>query len=134
MQLVDPLSPEAFYRPSQLERELQGQSNLVYNVKLSYFINEAKTMSIGTYINYFSDRIQVAGSEGTPDVVEKGQTVVDLVYQWEPTENLDLKASIKNLTREKFESVHQIDLLDAELPYNSYDRGMDFSVSASYKF
>ena len=134
MQLVDPLSPEAFYRPSQLERELQGQSNLVYNVKLSYFINEAKTMSIGTYINYFSDRIQVAGSEGTPDVVEKGQTVVDLVYQWEPTENLDLKASIKNLTREKFESVHQVELLDAELPYNSYDRGMDFSVSASYKF
>lgn len=133
-ELVDPIAQEAFYRPSKLERQLQGQSDIVYNVKLSYFLNEAKTMSTGLFINYFSDRVEVAGSQGTPDVVEKGQTVVDLVFDWQPTENLDLKASIKNLTKEKFESVHKVELLDAELPYNSYDRGTDFSVSASYKF
>ncbi|MEQ8350474.1 MAG: TonB-dependent receptor [Leptospiraceae bacterium] len=132
--LIDLNSKEALLSPTDLERELQGQSDLVYNAKISYFLDEAKTMSTGLFYNYYGDRISAAGSQGEPNVVEKGKGFIDLVFEYQSNDNLSMKASIKNITGEKYESVQEFPLLGSELPYNSYTIGTDFSVSASYKF
>lgn len=126
-------TPESFLRPSQLERPLQGQSEFVYNTRLSYFLDKEKTSSIGLYYNYFSDRISVAGSAATPDIIERGFGVLDLVFQYAPNDQLDVKASWKNITNAEVSSYQEI-FGNTKLPFQSYTVGTDFSVSASYKF
>ena len=91
-------------------------------------------MSAGFFYNYFSDRIEVAGSEGEPDVIEKGTGILDLVFQWQPNENWNLKASVENILNAKYESTQEVPISNTELPFRRYRPGTNYSISASYKF
>lgn len=120
--------------PTNLERRLQGQSDFVFNVKTLYYFDDEETISAGFFYNYFSDRIESAGAEGQPDVVEKGAGILDLVMQWQPTEQLSVKAAVENILNEKYETILETQLYGTELPYRSYSPGVNYSISASYKF
>tara|TARA_Y100001937_G_scaffold122491_2_gene183768 strand:- start:118556 stop:121561 length:3006 start_codon:yes stop_codon:yes gene_type:complete len=131
---LSPLDPTATLVPTSLERRLQGQSDFVYNIKALYYIDKEETMSAGFFYNYFSDRIEVAGSEGEPDVIEKGTGILDLVFQWQPNENWNLKASVENILNAKYESTQEVPISNTELPFRRYRPGTNYSISASYKF
>ncbi|GIX41680.1 MAG: TonB-dependent receptor [Leptospiraceae bacterium] len=121
--------------PTNLKRPLQGQSDLVYNLKFLYYFDESKKLGyVGLYYNYFSDRIVFAGSLGEPDIYEKGKGFWDLVASYNPAENLSIKASIKNLFNTSFETYQESNLGKYKLPYEKYNEGIDYSLSVSYKF
>lgn len=134
LSLLSPFDNQAVLVPTNLERKLQGQSDFVYNVKTLYYFDEEETISAGFFYNYFSDRIEAAGAQGEPDVIEKGTGILDLVVQWQPSEQLTVKGSIENILNTKFESVLETQLYGTELPYRNYSPGTSVSVSASYKF
>ncbi|MFN3605051.1 MAG: TonB-dependent receptor domain-containing protein [Leptonema sp. (in: bacteria)] len=121
--------------PTNLKRPLQGQSDFVYNIKLLYFFEETKKLGyIGIYYNYFSDRIVFVGAVGEPDIYEKGKGFWDFVASYNPNERLTLKASIKNLRNQSFETYQESAVGKFKLPYERYKKGIDYSISASYKF
>ncbi len=120
--------------PTNLERPLQGQSDIVYNVGLDYYIDSDRTMLVGAYLNYYGDRLTYVGAFFNGDVYEKGQEVWDLVFTYEPTEQLSVKAAWKNIFDPSFEQYQENALFGSDVPFSSYKRGMDFSISASYKF
>lgn len=121
--------------PTNLKRPLQGQSDLVYNLKFLYFFEETKKLGyVGIYYNFFSDRIVFVGSVGEPDIYEKGKGFWDLVASYSPKENLTLKASIKNIFNQSFETYQESKLSGYKLPYETYKKGIDYSLNISYKF
>ncbi|MCS7204097.1 MAG: TonB-dependent receptor [Leptospiraceae bacterium] len=121
--------------PTNLRRPLQGQSDNVYNLKFYYFFDEEKKLGyVGLLYNYFSDRVLFVGTAGEPDVYEKGKGFWDFVAAYSPIENLNVKFSIKNIYNQGFETYQKSNLGGYKVPYESYKRGTDYSLSASYKF
>ncbi len=130
-----PNDKRASLAPTNLKRPLQGQSNFVYNLKFLYFFDDSKKLGfVGIYYNFFDDRIIFVGSVGEPDIYEKGKGFWDLVASYNPIENLTIKASIKNIFNQSFESYQQSKVGKFEAPYERYKKGIDYSISASYKF
>ncbi len=127
-------SREATLSPTNLERPLQGQSDFVYNIKVSYFLNEKKTTSIGLFYNVFGDRISAVGAEGAPDTVEESTAVMDLVFSHVLNDNLKIKASIKNITDPKFKTTQEAAALGSSVLYNEYRKGISYSFGLTYKF
>lgn len=132
--LASPYDPKAVLQPSLLERPLQGQSEIVYNVGLSYFFDKSKKSNAGLFYNYFGDRIVFVGGSGLPDVYERGIGTLDIVASYAPTEKLNVKASIKNITDPWYETFQKSLIGGYEVPYTRYRKGRDISLSASYKF
>ncbi len=143
---IDPSSREALFRPTNLERPMQGQSPHVINTKAVFFLDKEKTHSLGVYYNVFGDRIRRVGANGAPDIYEQGVGLWDIVYSVEPIENFSIKLSAKNVTDERFRW-YQTDLarktlndflgyelLEEKRLYNSYRDGVNWSLSGSYKF
>ncbi len=121
--------------PTNLKRPLQGQSDNVYNLKfLVFFDKDKKTGYVGFYYNYFSDRILFPGTAGDSDIYEEGKGFWDFVASYSPLENLSIKGTIKNLFNTSFETYQKSNLGGFKVPYEVYKRGIDYSLSASYKF
>tara|TARA_B100002051_G_scaffold276780_2_gene327925 strand:- start:30080 stop:33031 length:2952 start_codon:yes stop_codon:yes gene_type:complete len=120
--------------PTNIERPLQGQSDLVYNIGLEYFFDSEQTISAGAFYNYYGDRLTYVGAFFNGDVYERGTGIWDLVFTYEPTEQLSVKAAWKNIFDPSFEQYQENALFGSDVPFSSYKRGMDFSISASYKF
>lgn len=132
--LVDPTSRRAIYNPTNLERDLEGQSPYVYNVKFNYYLDKDRLSSIGLLYNIFGDRIDAAGSSGAPDQIEKGAGVLDLVFEKKIGERLDIKAAAKNILDTRFKVVQKNPLLNnQEQIVRSYRDGVSYSFSMNYK-
>lgn len=143
---IDPNSREAVFRPTNLERPMQGQSPYVVNTKAIFFIDRETDHSIGVYYNVFGDRIRRIGAEAAPDVVERGTGEWDLVYSVSPGENLVIKVSAKNITNARYRW-YQVDpsiawandaagfeVYDEQKLYYSYRKGVDWTASLTYRF
>lgn len=132
--LVDPTSAQAAFRPTNLERQLVGQSPYVVNLRLSYYLDESKSGSVGLLYNLFGDRLAAGGANGAPDTFERGTGVLDLVYEQKFGENLSLKATIKNILDQTFEEYQENPAAGGELTTRSYKEGVGVSASLSYRF
>lgn len=132
--LVERQSRRALFSPTNLESSLVGQSEYVYNFKLSYFFDSERDGSIGLLYNVFGDRLESNGANGAPDTTEKGAAVVDLVLEDKVGENLDWKFSVKNILNTRFKVVQDNPLFGREELVNSYRTGVSYSFSLGYKF
>ncbi|MBX7057737.1 MAG: TonB-dependent receptor [Leptospirales bacterium] len=132
--LTDLAAIQAAYRPTNLERPLVGQSPYVVNLRLSYYLNEDKTGSVGLLYNYFGDRLAAGGANGAPDTYERGVGIFDLVYEQKYDENLSFKAAIKNILDARFEQYIENPLLDRQEILTSYRDGVGLSASLNYRF
>lgn len=132
--LLDSNNRAFSYDPTNLSRALQGQSEFVYNLKLDYFLTSKKNQSIGAYYNYFGNRIYAVGANGTPDAIERGVGLTDIVYTYKHDDRLDFKAAAKNITDTRFKVYQVSELTGKEELFLSYRLGVTFSVAATYKF
>ena len=106
-------------------RSLQGQSDVLFNGILGY---DYKGTSASLLINYVGESIFDAGSRGLPDVFQEELVLVDLVFSQDIGESWNIGAKVNNI----FDP--DIDITQGGEQLISYNRGISFSVGASYSF
>ena len=114
-------------RQEQIEkRKLQGQSE--YLINMQFGVDHLVTgQSITLMANYFDDRIYAAGRGIAPEI-EDGRILVDLVYQWDIDERLNIKSKVNNITDEK------VSFSRAGSETESYYQGASLSASVDWSF
>lgn len=80
---------------TSLVRPLAGQSTHLFNA-LGEFT--ASGFSARVLYNFFGDRISDVGSNGTPDVVEDGRGLLDVVLSQRLAQRLGVRVALENLT------------------------------------
>lgn len=132
--LVNALDRRAIYNPTNLERDLEGQSRYVYNVKFNYYLDKDRKSSIGLLYNLYGDRVDAAGSSGAPDQIEKGAGVLDLVFEKKLGDRFDMKVAAKNILDTRFKIVQNNPFFASrEEIVRSYRDGVSYSFSMNYK-
>ncbi|MCP5497534.1 MAG: TonB-dependent receptor [Leptospiraceae bacterium] len=124
----------AAYAPTNISRPLQGQSNYVFNLKLTYYFDKLKKASLGMFYNFFGDRIYAVGTQGTPDAYERGVGTTDLVFIYRRDDNLSFRINARNIMDTRFYIYQKDNLLGREMLYNSYRMGVSYMASLSYTF
>ncbi|MCA6059323.1 TonB-dependent receptor [Thalassolituus sp. ST750PaO-4] len=107
-------------------RKLQGQSEYLANLQIG-FDHLPSGQNITFLVNYFDDRIYKTSRALDPEI-EEGRYSVDIVYQYDATENFMVKAKANNITDEKV--VFSRDGKEIE----SYFDGANISASIEYSF
>ena len=77
-------------------RRMTQQSNWVANFQLGFDSTDTKHAATIVY-NAFGERIYFAGIDGLPDGYEQPFHGLDVVYSWYPTNNVTVKARVKNI-------------------------------------
>ncbi len=131
--LVDKNSIVALFNPTNLSRPLQGQSEFVYNIKFDTFLTKKKNQIIGVYYNYFGDRIYAVGANGTPDAIEKGVGLTDLVYSYTHDDRLDVKLAAKNIFDTRFRVYQRDEITNDEKLFMAYRIGYTITAGVTYK-
>lgn len=131
--LIDRNSIVALFNPTTISRPLQGQSEFVYNVKLDTFLTKKKNQTIGVYYNFFGDRIYAVGANGTPDAIERGVGLTDIVYSYTHDERLDIKAAAKNIFDTRFRVFQRDEVTGEDKLFMAYRIGYTFTVGVTYK-
>ena len=103
-------------------RALQGQSQWVTNLGLSYF-NEGNGTTLTALFNRFGDRIDAVGRDPNPDIVEEGRNTFDFVIEQRLWEQVSAKLSASRLLGNEVEFTQGGDIV------RSYDLGHTISVS-----
>lgn len=88
--------------PTNNVRPLAGASDYVANVALGFDSNDGMHTATLAY-NVFGERLYVAGRLGAPDGYEQPFHSLDLTYSWYRTENITVKAKLRNLLDEAVE-------------------------------
>ncbi|MDV6234608.1 TonB-dependent receptor [Leptospira ellisii] len=132
--ILDKNSTIAAYAPTNLSRRLQGQSDFVFNIKFDYFIDAKKIHAIGVYYNYFGDRIFAAGSDGSPDAIERAVGLTDVVYTFAKSENFTIKTAARNIFDTRYRVYQRDELFNEDRLFRSYRTGVSYSVSANMTF
>jgi outer membrane receptor protein involved in Fe transport len=128
------INSKAFaYDPTNLSRPLQGQSEYVFNLKWDYYLNKKKNATLGLYYNFFGDRIYAVGANGTPDAIEKGVGITDLVFQYFHQEKYEFKLAAKNIMNTRFKIYQKNEVTGRDELYLSYREGMTITFSAGIK-
>lgn len=108
-------------------RELQGQSKYLGNLQLGF--DELSTgQSITLLANYFDDRIYATSRGDSGAIMERGRMTFDIVYRYDVSETLLVKAKASNITDEPVRFTQ-----DGE-DFEKYYEGTDFSASVEYQF
>ncbi|PCE62707.1 TonB-dependent receptor [Sediminicola luteus] len=132
------------------EAPLQGASDIILNADVSFYkeFTENRNMTATLAGNYFSDRIFALGSTGRGHLVDKGFMTLDFISSFSLNEKLSLGLNLKNLLNPTIERVNEnaegdLDMDNPAIPgfledgpvtALSYKRGMNASLSLSYKF
>lgn len=122
------------YDPTNISRLLQGQSEYVFNLKWELYLTKAKNATLGLYYNFFGDRIYAVGANGTPDAIEKGVGLTDVVLQYKHLEKYDFKFAARNIMNTRFRVYQKSELTGKDELFLSYREGVNFSFSAGMKF
>lgn len=129
---------------------LQGASDVILNADIGYFkeFREDKNFSSTLAANYFSSRLFALGSTGRGHLVDQGFVTLDLISKVQLGKHFGIGLNLKNLLNPLVERVNEnaegdLDtdnpaipgfLEDGPVTVLSYKRGVDFSLSLSYKF
>ena len=120
------LSPESARFEGTDTRRLQGQSEVLGNIRLS-LENEISGQSVNLMINHAGDRISKASRSTEPEF-ESARTIVDLVWRWEVDDYLELKAKAGNISDSPVEYTRNGTTTE------KFYEGTDLSFSVSYDF
>ncbi len=132
------------------EAPLQGASDIILNGDVSYLkeFGKDKIFSSTIAANYFSSRLFALGSTGRGHLIDQGFLTLDVISKLEFNKHFALGLNLKNLLNPLVERVNEnakgnLDennpaipgfLEDGPLTVLSYKKGVDFSLSLSYKF
>lgn len=130
---IDRNSIVALFNPTNISRQLQGQSEFVYNIKFDTYITKKRNQTIGVYYNYFGDRIYAVGANGTPDAFERGVGLTDLVYSYNHDDRLDFKIAAKNIFDTRFRVYQRDEVTNEEKLFLAYRIGYTISAGLTYK-
>ncbi len=112
--------------------KLTGASDLLINSDISYFkeISEKANLMATLSYGYFSDKVKAIGTQGRGHLVDKGNSSLDFIVKSELTKKLKLGLSVKNILDPSFERIQEAQ----NVVVSSYKRGVNCSLSLSYKF
>jgi TonB-dependent receptor len=113
--------------PTNKTRGLAGASDYVVNFQLGYDSDDGYHAATLVY-NIFGERLYTAGRLGSPDAFEQPFHSLDLTYSYYPTENITVKAKLKNLMNES------VVIERGGVDVFEEDKGMEASLSAQWKF
>ena len=111
-------------------RPLQGQSPYIANASLSY-LHRPLGIDAAVSFNVFGDRLAFTGSNGTPDVYERGRASLDVTVAKE-FGPVTLRAVAQNLLDPQYETFAEYG--DRDFVYSRYQRGKTFKLSVGYTF
>lgn len=131
--LIDQNSIVALFNPTTISRPLQGQSEFVYNLKLDTFLTNKKNQTIGVYYNFFGDRIYAVGANGTPDAIERGVGLTDIVYSNNIDDKLDIKVAAKNIFDTRFRVFQRDEITGEDKLFLAYRIGYTITAGVTYK-
>jgi outer membrane receptor protein involved in Fe transport len=121
------LSNETAKLENRESRQLQGQSKYLANLQFG-FDHLPTGQSLTLLVNYFDDRIYAANRGNLEYEVEDGRTTLDLVYRYDASDVLTIKAKAQNITDSK------VSFSRADQEIESYFNGVDLSASVEYLF
>ncbi len=99
---IDTSTGEFELEVTNLNRPLTGASDVVFNLQVGFDSNDGKHSGSIAY-NTFGERVFAAGVEGLPDAFEQPFQSIDLAYQYYASNNLTIKARLRNLLDEERE-------------------------------
>jgi TonB-dependent receptor len=116
------------------KRQFPGQSPYVLNLNLNYD-NYEMGLVAGVYYNLFGDRLFITGTNGTPDVYERGYGQLDFKATKGLFERLSLSLNAQNLLNQEQVFSYTLDnkVVNKDFVYQSYKKGVTISLSLDYK-
>ena len=112
-------------------RALQGQSEIVGNLDLSYE-HFSRGASISLAYNYTGERLYSISLGSLPDVFEAPSGQLDLIWSQRFGDKLSMKFALKNLLDDSSKKFLRYD--GEESVYSEYSKGLTTSLSFTYRF
>jgi TonB-dependent receptor len=115
-------------------RPFPGQSPYLFNINLTYDKYSSNT-SFGIYYNIFGDRLFITGRDGTPDVFERGYGSLDVKASQGVFNSFIISFTARNLLNPAQEYSYTLKnkLVNKDFIYQSYKKGISYSLSITYK-
>lgn len=129
---------------------LQGASDIIINADVSYYKDFGKDKNFSSTLaaNYFSSRLFALGSTGRGHLIDQGFVTLDLISKVEFGKHFGVGLNLKNLLNPLIERINEnaegdLDtdnpaipgfLEDGPVTVLSYKRGVDLSLSLTYRF
>ncbi|WGK65644.1 TonB-dependent receptor domain-containing protein [Croceiramulus getboli] len=115
--------------------ELQGASPFLINADLNYSPTQFENYKpvANLIFSYFGDRIDVIGPDQLGNIVEKSVATLDFVLRNSIGEHWEVNFSAKNLLNPDIEFLRE-NTPDGDVPIIKFQRGVNFGLSAKYKF
>ncbi|MBI9071989.1 MAG: TonB-dependent receptor [Melioribacteraceae bacterium] len=110
-------------------RDLQGQSPYLVNVDLSYINQDWGTTASLSY-NTFGERLSKVSANLIPDVYEQPSDNLDFILSQEINDFITIKSAVKNILDSPFKEVYRHN--DKDYTYAKYNKGMSFSIGATW--
>lgn len=114
---------------SSSTRELQGQSNVILNMDLSYYNEIGTTASL--QLNTFSERLSKVSAGVSPDVYEQPDIQLDFILSQQIWNNFTFSFSAKNILNSSYKEIYRYKGND--YTFYEYKKGVRFSMGISYK-
>ena len=114
---------------SNSTRELQGQSNVILNMDLSYYNEIGTTASL--QLNTFSERLSKVSAGVSPDVYEQPDIQLDFILSQQIWNSFTFSFSAKNILNSSYKEIYRYKGND--YTYYEYKKGVRFSMGISYK-
>lgn len=112
-------------------RELQGQSEVVGNLDVSYEHYKSGS-NVSLSYNYTGERLYSVSLGSRPDVYEAASGDLDLIWSQKLSDKLSMKIALRNLLDDGTRKF--ITFNDEEAVYSEFHRGLTTSLSFSYDF
>ena len=109
-----------------LIRAMQGQPEYTANLIIGYD-NFASDQQLTLLLNQNGETIADRGIQGAADVILEPRLDVQLVYRWDISEALSLRAKVNNLLNEEFEYTQ------GGRVFQRYERGTSFQVGIDWE-
>lgn len=113
--------------PTNKVRGLAGASDYVVNFQLGFDSDDGMHAATLVY-NVYDERLYTAGRLGSPDAFEQPFNSLDLTYSFYPTENIIVKAKLKNILDES------ITIERGGVDIYEEDKGQEGSLSVQWQF
>ena len=113
--------------------KLTGASDVLINSDISYekqFSEDANLIATLS-VAYFSDKLRAIGTQGRGHLIDQGNHTIDFIVKSNVSKKIKIGLSLKNITDPSYNRVQQG---DKNTLVASYKKGMNFSLSMSYKF
>ncbi|MGD2135731.1 MAG: TonB-dependent receptor, partial [Gemmatimonadales bacterium] len=119
------------FKPTSLERPLEGQADYALNVGMLYQSTYGGT-EVGVFFNRLGDRVTAAGGFGTPDIVEQSRNQLDATFKQRLPGDVRFKLKVSNLLTAPYRFTQAANGI--VVTQREYDVGTSVSLGLSYEF